>query len=510
MKNTVVINGIGLRAPAFRPLVDGRSAFLRALDFARGLPGVQEIVLLLSSPVEETPGCRTIVRDSWTVEELLSEIARAGEGSEDIFYCFADCPFLDAKLATQMHANHRRYWADYTFADGYPYGLTPEIMTLETAARLRSAAVAAAPGAAAAVVAASTGGGAPDRETLFTRLKKDINSYDIETEISPTDMRMLRVSLCADTERNFLLLSRLVQHGGRDAEGICALLREKPQILRTLPAFYPVQIVEKCPHACSYCPYPLFGGNILDRSGAMPVEDFSRLVKKIAAYSGDAVIDISLWGEPGLHPQIAELIGAALREPGIELVIETSGVGWQPGIFPRIRAASVKQPTWIVSLDAASEEVYRKLRGPGFAEARRTAEELLEVFPGRTWMQAVRMKDNEEDLEAFYKSWKARTENVIIQKYDAFSGLLQARAVADLSPIVRIPCWHLKRDMAILLDGTVPLCREDVRVGTRLGNALEEDLAEIWARAHETYRAHLAGDYPGICARCDEYYTYNF
>jgi spiro-SPASM protein len=120
------------------------------------------------------------------------------------------------------------------------------------------------------------------------------------------------------------------------------------------------------------------------------------------------------------------------------------------------------------------------------------------------------MKENEEDLEAFFKSWKTRTENVIIQKYDTFSGMLPDRAIADLSPIARIPCWHLKRDMAVLLDGTVPLCREDVRVATRLGNALEEDLSVIWGRAQETYRAHLAGDYPGICAKCDEYYTYNF
>jgi spiro-SPASM protein len=496
MKNIAVVNGIGLGLLAFRPLVDGSSAFQRALDFARGLPGVVETVLLLSQPVEDAPGCRVVLRPAWTVADLMAEMVKAGEGAEDIFYFFADCPFLDAALAAGMHATHRRYWADYTFADGYPYGLTPEILTLETAARLRNA--------------AADGTGAPDRQTLFTLVSKDINAYDIETEISPADLRLLRVSLCADTQRNFLLLTRVVSQGGREAAGICALLQQKPQILRTLPAFYPVQVAQRCPHACSYCPYPLFGGDILSASGTMPVESFGRLVKKIAAFSGDAVIDISLWGEPALHPQAFEIIGAALAEPGIELVIETSGVGWDPGIFRRLRAAFEKPPTWIVSLDAANEEIYRKLRGEGFAEARRTADELLSVFPARTWVQAVRMKDNEEDLEVFYKSWKTRTENVIIQKYDPFGGLLPQRAVADLSPLSRIPCWHLKRDMVILLDGTVPLCREDIRGATRLGNALEDDLGGIWEKAQETYRAHLAGEYPGICAACDEYYTYNF
>lgn len=496
MKNIAVINAIDLRAPAMRPLLDGMSSLTRALAFALELPSVVETVLLLSRPLEDTQGCRTIVRGQWSIADFMNELVKAGEGADDIFYFFADCPFLDGEIARNMHANHRRYFADYTFADGYPYGLTPEILTKDTLARLRGL--------------AGEGQGAPDRETLFTLVKKDINSFDIETEISPTDMRMLRVSLCADTERNYLLLRRIVENGGRDAKSVCNVLGQKPEIQRTLPAFFPIQIVERCPHACMYCPYPVFGGDILSKSGFMPVQSFSALLEKIAAFTGEAVIDISLWGEPSLHPHIYEIVSAVLEHPGLELVIETSGVGWEPGIFSRISRSPSKSPTWIVSLDAASEELYRTLRGVGFAEARRSAEELIALFPARTWVQAVRMKENEDDLEKFFKSWKTRTENVIIQKYDTFSGLLPDRKVADLSPVRRFPCWHLKRDMVILLDGTVPLCREDVHAATPLGNALQEDLALIWDRAQTTYRSHLSEVYPGICAACDEYYTYNF
>jgi spiro-SPASM protein len=496
MKNAAVINGIDLRPPAMRPLIDDRTSFQRALDYARALPDVGEVVVLLSQPRETPEGLRAVVRPTWTVADLLGQMEAAVGEHGDVFYFHADCPFLDAGLARTMHANHRRYWADYTFADGYPVGLTPEILTRETVGRLRGI--------------AGDGSGPPRRDTVFSLIKRDINSFDIETEISPADMRLLRLSLTADTERNFLLLSRIAEQGGRDAASICALLNAKPDLHRTLPAFFPVQIVERCPQACAYCPYPVACGNVMEKTGSMAVEDFSRLVKKIAGFCGDAVIDISLWGEPALHPQAQEIISAALGEPGIELVIETSGVGWQPGVLPRIMGASTKQPQWIVSLDASTEETYRRLRGQGFAEARRTVEELMGLCPDRTWVQAVRMKDNEEDLEAFYKAWKARTENVIIQKYDACAGMLPDRRVADLSPLKRFPCWHLKRDMAVLCDGTVPLCREDVRGAAALGNALKEDLREIWTRGEEAHRAHLSGVYAGICADCDEYYTYNF
>jgi spiro-SPASM protein len=312
------------------------------------------------------------------------------------------------------------------------------------------------------------------------------------------------------SERNFLLLSRVASNGARDAASICSLLNERRQLHRTLPAFYPVQIAERCPHACSYCPYPVFAGNVETKAGLMALSGFRALVKKIAAFSGDATIDISLWGEPSFHPEVFDIIGAALDEPGIDLVVETSGIGWDPGIFTRIRDSFPRQPAWIISLDASNEATYLKLRGRGFAEAQHTAEKLLEIFPSRTWVQAVRMTENEEDLEVFFKTWKARTDHVIIQKYDSFGGLLPNRTVADLSPLKRFPCWHLKRDMAILVDGTVPLCKEDFRVQTRLGNALEEDLAVIWDRGRGVHEAHVAGSYPGICAGCDEYYTFNF
>jgi spiro-SPASM protein len=496
MKNTAVINGIDLKAPAFRPLVDGSSAFQRVLAFARGLPGVAEPVILLSRPIELPPGIRPVIRAAWTEADVIGAMISAAEGCESVFYFHADCPFLDLPLSRTMLDNHRRYWADYTFADGYPYGITPEILTREAIERLRG------------LMAGGTG--VPGRDLVFTLIRKDINSFDIETEISPADMRLMRVSLTADSERNFLLLTRIVAGGGREAPGICAILRDRQEMHRTLPSFYPVQIVERCPHACSYCPYPGFGGDVVSKTGTMSVERFAALARKIGAFSGDAVIDISLWGEPGMHPHIVEIVHEALAVPGIDLVIETSGVGWQSGAFERIRSGESRQPTWIVSLDAATESMYRTLRGAGFQEALKSAGDLLSLFPGRTHIQAVRMKENEEDLELFFKTWKARTENVIVQKYDSFAGALPDRQVADLSPLKRFPCWHLKRDMAILLDGTVPLCREDIHARTRLGNAFDQDLAVIWDNARDIHRAHVSGEYPGICAGCDEYYTYNF
>ena len=184
MNNIAVINAIDMRPAAFRPLFDGSSAFQRALSFGPSLPGVTDVVLLARPQVEAPAGIRSAVRATWSTAELLSEMDKAAEGHDDVFYFFADCPFLDETLAARMHGNHRRYWADYTFADGFPYGLTPEILRRETAGRL------------SAMAAGDTR--APDRQSVFTVISKDINSFDIETELAPADMRLLRVSLSRD------------------------------------------------------------------------------------------------------------------------------------------------------------------------------------------------------------------------------------------------------------------------------------------------------------------------
>ena len=106
MGNIAVINAIGVRDIARRPLVDGTSALERAIAFGRALPGVEETVLLLSSGTPGPAGLRVIERPSWSVAEMLGVMKSACEGRKDVFYFFGDCPFLDQGIAARMHANH--------------------------------------------------------------------------------------------------------------------------------------------------------------------------------------------------------------------------------------------------------------------------------------------------------------------------------------------------------------------------------------------------------------------
>jgi spiro-SPASM protein len=507
-----------LREPVYEKVFSGKSALEKTLDAVRAFPDVKKVVLLApNDPAHQADFQADEVMfppdaQHWTQRQLLNALSAISAAFDCVYYAWADCPLLDAKLADALAKRHFRFTAEYSYADGFPYGLAPEIL---------------APNAAASLVKLVGDSNEPvERDTLFAILQQDINAFDIETEIAPEDLRIHRLSLSADSRRNLLLLTRWVEAGFHDADDARRLIHERPELLRTLPNFYAIQVAGACPHACAFCPYPRFGGGqtpVTARKDVLAPEQFRVMLDAIEAFSGDAVIDLSLWGELSLHPHKLELIRMVLERPNLALIIETTGLGWKRAELEALaEAARNAAPrknffaplSWIVSLDTHDAERYREIRGAGYREAVETAQALTTLFPKDAYVQAVRMKDAEDDIETFYRSWKERKANVIIQKYDSFCGALPDLVATDLSPLKRRPCWHLMRDVSILIDGTIALCREDVDAlsgeSKAWGNVFTDDLETIWKRSDLFYREQCQSVFTGRCARCDEYYTYNF
>ena len=532
MGNLAIIDITGLALLAQTGVLGGDSAFLRSLAWASSIPEYGGTILL-AGPGDPLPdGClvvsgeeasagelRAIVRDTWTEESLVSALNRVsqldigigeeiGKRPEAFFFARGDSPLIDSEITQSLWKLHYRYDAEYTFADGYPAGLAPQVLSPDLPEKL---------------LPLSRGrGGEVERDSLFEVLRQDINAFDVETHLSPEDLRMDRISITCDTRRNLEITERLYAAGGTDAASLCRIIPENRCLLRSLPIYFPIQITDHCPQACSYCPFPKNGSDPRDGREYMDSGAFTALCGKIVEFSGDAIFNLSLWGEPASHPDIAGLIRSALAagegngkgkgEPArSKVIIETSGIGWKDSILEELAAeAEEGRLMWIVSLDASDPELYRTLRGEGLHEAEETARTLNRLFGRHCWIQAVRMLENEEHLEDFYRKWKDEGAQVIVQKYDSYANFLPQKQPADLSPLNRFACWHLKRDMSVLLDGSVPTCRVQLGRESVLGNAFNDKLADIWAAGEDLFQRHVAGEYPGVCAVCDEYYTFNF
>ena len=518
MNALLVLYGGRLSGEAFEPVLNGKNSAALSLEQARKFPGVGKTVLLASQgDFSFLSGVQIEQRDSWTKRSLLEKIAELQAGFDCAYFAFADCPFLDPALAGAIAERHLRYAAEYSYADGWPYGLAPEVLS---------------PGTAGVLAKILGEDGPVERDVLFSVIQKDINAFDIEAEISAVDLRCRRINLCADSKRNLLLLKNFIAVAGGEipaTSDVERIVAEQPEILRTLPSFYPVQVFGGCPQKCSLCPYPSFT-DTAGRRDFMDVSRFESLLDKITAFSGDAVIDLSLWGELSLHPEKIKLIEAVLSRSGLALIIETSGIGWRAGELEKcaelsrnaaVRKNSIAPLSWIVSLDTVDPQRYMEIRGQGFAEANECAKKLFSLFQKNCYVQAVRTKGAEEDTEKFYRYWKEAVPceaNIIIQKYDCFCGSLEKKQASDISPVIRQSCWHIIRDMPVLIDGAVPLCREELAAlkeqsaekNRILGNVFIDPLESIWRNGDRYYIEQCGKNYAGICAGCDEYYTYNF
>jgi spiro-SPASM protein len=488
--------------------MDGTTAFDCVVRYVRSLPETDKVFLIRNDDAPEVkvpPHWKTHTRNFWTASDIMEFLVETASGtSEDtvLLYAQGDAPFLDAGITERMLENHRQYYSEYTFGDGFPRGYAPELLDPAALERM--------------VPLASTLRGPAARTVLFDVISSDINAFDLETELSGIDLRYLRLQLFCDIRRRHLLCSALYRacSGGQD---VMTVIQNNEETLMTLPAYISVQVTRRCPSRPMYLPDTTDFTDMTDTTDSradspedMNAAQYREVLHAVREFAPDSVIGISCHGEAALHPDILDIIRMTTEETPLSLVVETSGIGWSEEVISSLIERPPERTRWIIELDASEPELYRRLRGEGFEEAKAFALRMIEAFSGSVWVQAVRLNESEHDLAGFYKGWTAITPNVIIQKYNDYCGIVPDRKPADIAPLERYPCWHLKRDLVILTDGTVPLCGQDLGVRFRRGNVFTDGLESVWEAGRTYYRLHLDKNYPDLCSKCDEYYTFNF
>ncbi|MBQ2551446.1 MAG: spiro-SPASM protein [Treponema sp.] len=542
------------------------SAFDRTLVWAKGLCPESEIYVAVndktSSSVREAlessgTSAKTICRNDWNTKILLEQMSRsASQSSADyVVYTLADRPFLDAELSRKVIENHEEYLAEYTFADGYPLGFAPETIDSGALGIISTLASREDSDSGTKPVSASS---------IFSVMQKDINSFEIEAVIAPKDYRMLRLDFSCGTKANFLSCRSLYDSAldskiPFNASSLTGLAEKSVKVQRTVPAFYNIQISARCWTESVYSPYfaafeKKYSSSPLDlsfnSSKIMRLEQFRALVSSIAEFSETAVVGLGEWGEPMCVDNISDYISAVLEHPGLSVLVETDGILIKQETVEKIAAAvksavprtSGEAPvTWIVSVDAFTAEKYGALHprfatdekgvqllecNSAFAKAVNAVSILETYFEGCVYPQMLRMNANEDELEQFYRFWHGKDSpskgKIIIQKYDHFCGLMPDEKPADLSPLKRNPCWHLKRDMVVLWNGDVPFCREWI-LDNSVGNVFEMSVKAVWEKLEDFSQKDIdccnclcsKTSLPDVrfdekCGACDEYYTYNF
>lgn len=537
MKNIVFIYcGFDL-THAFDKIFSGISAFERVLLWTKNIQNLSSVQIFakpeFSENIKECLKNQNInsavitEKSSWNTQILLENMAlECQKTAADYAICTsADKPFLDIELSSEILNEHQKYLAEYTFADGYPEGFAPQVISAGTLNLIYELVKSKNDLALSKV----------NDTSIFNVLKTDINSFEIESHIAPKDFRMLRFDFSCSSKLLTLACKNLYDEALNlkipfKAFELSELAQKSAKIHQTVPAFYNIQISSKTSSTATYNPEFPFSN---DENFVMNLEHFKALLSQISSLSEEAVISLSAFGEPFTNPQILLYISEVLKNPHFNLILETEGILLNQEIVLKIKNILDSSPelkkspsnilplekriNFIVYLDAFSEqkyfEIHKNCPADSFEKAKKSLELLEENFPDSVYALFTRTTENEDELEKFYRFYhdeKSVTKgHLIIQKYDDYCKTLPQKKVADLTPYERNVCWHLKRDVTILKDGSMPLCREFFNE-TKLGNVFEEGLENLWAKTNQIVQNQIEKKYLKKCEDCDEFYTFNF
>ncbi len=263
-----------------------------------------------------------------------------------------------------------------------------------------------------------------------------------------------------------------------------------------------LEISNVCNLHCAFCPGTKRPGHVMTEA------EFSALLPKIRPYTD--FLYFHLMGEPLCHPQLGRFLELA-GEWGFRVILTTNGTLLKRNQQLLLNAPALHKVN--ISLHAFEAN---DLSVPFDAYLRDCLEfgqaaqgRVITVY--RLWnsggAQALNSRIEEALQLAFPGPWKlgrkgtAIGDRVFLEHGDKFDW----PDLAAPEGTGRVFCYGLRDQLGILCDGTVVPCCLDHEGDLALGNALEQDLAEILSspRAAAIYRGFTHREAAEeLCRKC--------
>ncbi len=406
---------------------------------------------------------------------------------------YADAPFLDRALIAEMCDVHLRYLPEFTYSENLPQGFTCEIASRELIESLKDTE------------------NAP--MTLGELVRTNIHHFDVEIFYKEPDIRDKRITFRTSSARDRRIMERIVGSHGKtpDYAELREIIHRDPSVLYVGPSYVEVELTGRCDLDCIYC----YRKTLKNIHTDMDVSLYRKLLEQMREFALPYSICLGGSGEPLMHAKFYEIAEASLAEPLLKnLVIETNGVLADENFRSFYSSMNDQRVRVIVNLSAIDTGTYRSLHGAdSFDAVQGNVLGLRETIADRAglYLQIMKINETEPFLDRYYDFWEKHEVPIVLQKQNVYLGRVEDRRYSDLSPIDRIPCWHLQRDLFILSDGTVGFCKQDVDGAFSRHSLAAVSLAEMF----ESRRENFIRDYKGNpatapdCASCDEWYTFN-
>lgn len=277
----------------------------------------------------------------------------------------------------------------------------------------------------------------------------------------------------------------------------------KLENLYTIPKTYIIELSSKCNFNCIHCPNST---GLKREKDFLDKDDLFDFINKNEKYFEDVNFIIGGFGEPFLHKDFIEIV--KILSKNNKVFIETNGSFLTSDFFKNFD--NIKNIFLIISIDAIKEETYKSLgKKMILSLLLKIATELLENYPDNVYISYLRMTKNDDEVESFYNHFQKFEKNIIFRKYNSYSKRLENLEIADLTPVERFACYHIRREFFILSDGRLALCYSDYN-GEKINLTIKDNFELLLNKYKEHYFEHCNKKYNELCSNCNEFYTFFF
>lgn len=445
----------------------------------------ERIILLQNGNITKIPEkFKNVVVSYTSADNVLGIMIKEAKNSDNVVIFNAANPFYDKNFIDNMFTRHRNFLADYTYGVGYPDELLPTVLSMACLKQLK-------------IISESNEiDTVRCRDYLFRLLSKDINSFDVETFISPVDLRIKRISVGNSDPAEAAFTASLVKALGTDVsyDDLATYLSENPQALFSSIYALFIDITDKETTCATYVPHSA------DTFGFVNSDKIERIAEEIAKVNPKMQVVIGSKCEPMLHPDFPAIVNKFLAK-GLNVIAETFGNTPNENLT---EITDFSRVTFVFKIDAQNETTYHAIHPNGDYKTALDNYNKVKALGFKAYFQITRTTETENDIE---KLLKDKQPDILIKKYSSYCNALPDKKVVDLSPLERFECYHLRRELYLDSGLNAYYCMYSDK---KIGNADNESISELVSKLKNAYVSHACGEMENFCRKCDDYYTFNF
>lgn len=251
------------------------------------------------------------------------------------------------------------------------------------------------------------------------------------------------------------------------------------KIVPETPLYIILETNSYCNMKCKMCTRNFF---LNEKKVNIADEVVDRIVNQCKEYQIPSVF-IGAAAECLINPNIKEILKKMKSINNLDCFLITNGYQLDQDMADFL--IDIQFERVYVSLDAASEETYRKIRGCDLKKVEKNLEYLLNQREARgSVLPLIRVSyviqdENKNEQEIFFEKWKDKVDIIDYQCLIDYQELDKLKEPCEL-PETDFQCVNPFRTLVIDYEGNMFPCSSDYAYHMPIGNIMNMDISEAW------------------------------